>query len=208
MSLTDQNQQLSSLLNKLNILPYTAYTNIVRQIKTMLDKGADINTADDNGNTLLHLIVSNKNLRAYRAYINQSLGMNQEAKALYMLDLPTLITNYRPNPFILNKNGLTASFLAAQNNFTQENAMLLSYENLYQATQNASSFQAISTILAEQCYKKREEIVSLGGENVIVERYQATHHQPEAVLIAHSKLKQMDTLLSQQIHLGIHQKND
>ncbi len=168
MSLSDQNQQLKSFLNKLDILPYTKYASIVRQIKVALDNGADINTPDDNGNTLLHITASNKNLKAYRAYINQTLAINKEAKSLYTIDISTLIADYKPNPFILNKNGLTASVLAAQNNFSQENALLLSYEKLYHAT----------------------------------------NHQSKEVLIAHSKLKQMNTHLNQQIQLGTRQKND
>ena len=131
----EQKQTLTSKfhdeLEKINSNPYTQIAQNIHNIKQLLYKGADINSKDSNGDTLLHIIVSSKELKTYNAYIAHNLQVNPSEKTKYLLDLSTVLSDNLPNPFIKNKDGMTALDIAIKKQLKNEIKTLTAYENAY-----------------------------------------------------------------------------
>lgn len=197
-------KKLKSLLEELKNLPYTKCAPFVLEIKKALQEGANIDTQDQEGDTLLH-IAGTKNIKAYNAYINLTLSIDNKKQELYSLDIPTLVSSYKPNPFIKNNKGFTPSFVAASHNSTAECQMLLAYENAIQAEENGNAFQALNNILQGQQYKKVEQVVQMGDDSGIIERYHTTDHQPHSVIVAREKLDSIAKKLQGEIKRGTRQ---
>jgi len=197
-----ENALLKAALEEFETKPYTECANAIFEIKKALQKGADVNQQDENGNTLLHIVAGSKKIRSYNAYIHMTLEQNPQLKEQYTLDLATVVSNYKPNPFIKNNQGFTASFVAAMNNYTKESQMLLAYESACQAQANSAAFKAMSDIIQGQQYKKVEQIVQMGKESGIIERYHATDHQPQKVISAKQTLEQLSASLQGEISRG------
>ena len=121
-------------------------SKIIPDIKELLHQGADVNTQDHDGNTLLHYIAS------YNIFSELVREQNQSGNYDNVLDLPTLVSYFKPNPFIKNNFGFTASFLAACNENSKEHAMLLSYENAYSASKIGLALANISRIQVHTKY--------------------------------------------------------
>lgn len=110
----------------------------VEKIKEMLAKGCDVDGKDKNGNTLLHLVAVNGNIRMYNTV--QEGEYNMPAKKF---DAEYLIQNFSPNPLIKNNEGLTPAMLAAKHKQTSLWQMLSSYEQSFVATQIGSIMKEI-----------------------------------------------------------------
>ena len=141
-------EELTALLQKeikkTYLYPYTKLSPTILNIKQLLIKGADINSLDENSNTLLHHVISSHTIKAYNAYIKENLHANPLEKTKHLLDLSTLLSNYLPNPFIKNKEGKTALDLATDNNLKKEAKTLVAYENAYSAFINEKQVNFIS----------------------------------------------------------------
>ena len=196
------NALLKAALKEFDDKPYTECETAVSNIKTALKNGADVNLQDKNGNTLLHIVAGSKKIKTYNAYIHMTLETHAKFKEEYTLDLPLLIGQYNPNPFIKNNQGLTASFVAAMNDLKKESQMVIAYESAYKAKAHSEAFKAMSDIIQGQQYKKVEQVVQLGNDSGIIERYHATDHQPQIVVSAKQKLKAISSALQGEIMRG------
>lgn len=131
----EQNNNTNILLQKeistIQSNPYTKIASHILNIKKLLEKGANINTTDTNGDTLLHKLVSSPTIQAYNSYIKHNLTVNPVEKTKYLLDLSSILSTYLPNPFITNKKGETALSLAQKQNKKTDEKILIAYENAY-----------------------------------------------------------------------------
>lgn len=145
---TTNKEELTSLLQKeikkIYFYPYTKLSPTILKIKTLLSKGADINSQDEKGNTLLHHIVASNQLKAYNAYIKENLPVNPLEKTKHLLDLSTVLSSYLPNPFIQNKTQETAFDLATKKNSKRERQTLSTYENAYSSFISEKQINLIS----------------------------------------------------------------
>lgn len=189
------NALLKKGLEEFEEQPYTACANAVVDIKKALQMGADINIKDKDGNTLLHIVAGSKKVKTYNAYIHMTLETHDKFREEYSLDLANIISKYKPNPFVKNNQGFTPSFVAAMNNQTKESQMLLSYESSCNAHANSEAFKAMGDIIQGQQYKKVEQVVQMGGDAGIIERYHATDHQPQKVVSAKATLNAISLAL-------------
>lgn len=102
---------------------------IIQTIRDLLLSGAKIDTKNKNGDTYLHLLTSSTPLKEFmKAEREKSVNGLTEL----VLDLPIVISWFKPNPFVTNNQGFTASFMAAFYQDMPAHGMLTSYENLYQ----------------------------------------------------------------------------
>ncbi len=121
-------------------------SNLLPEIKELLAQGADVNHKDLYGNTLLHLVAS------HTVFSNLSQEQSRQNQYENVLDVPTIISWFKPNPFVKDNTGLTASFLAAYYGNTKEHAMLLSYENAYSAAKIGLALLNISKVQVHTRY--------------------------------------------------------
>ena len=194
----EANDLLKKGLEEFEDKPYTSCSGAVADIKKALKMGADINVQNNNGNTLLHLVAGSKKAKTYNAYIHMTLETHDKFRAEYSLDLANIISQHKPNPFVKNKQGFTPSFVAAMNNLTAECQMLLAYENSCSALAHSEAFKAMGDIIQGQQYKKVEQIVQMGDDTGIIERYHATDHQPQKVVSAKARLNAISLALKGQ----------
>lgn len=136
--------QLQKEIKKTYLNPYTKLFPTILNIKNLLAKGANINSTDENSNTLLHHIISSHTIKAYNAYVKENLQANPIEKTKYLLDLSTVLSSYLPNPFIKNKEGKTAFDLATDNRLKKEAKTLAAYENAYSSFVNEKQINFIS----------------------------------------------------------------
>lgn len=216
---TPLNQELKKLLHQINDRPYTSLSIVSTQIQTLLKEGADINTQDDNGNTLLHLAVSSKNLTTFNAYIKETFKTNPETLKEITLDINKIISLYQPNPFVTNNEGYTPAMLSAKllqesadyvatsmrnlfkNKYLSDSHLLLAYENKFQSRATALAIENINTMAQGLCYKKVEKVVVEAGESMIIERYQPSDHQPRAIVQAKERTYKIAQALQGKQHL-------
>ena len=194
----EANDLLKKGLEEFEDQPYTCCSDAVADIKKALKMGADINVQNNNGNTLLHLVAGSKKVKTYNAYIHMTLETHDKFRAEYSLDLANIISQHKPNPFVKNKQGFTPSFVAAMNNLTAESQMLLAYENSCSALAHSEAFKAMGDIIQGQQYKKVEQIVQMGDDTGIIERYHAADHQPQKVVSAKARLNAISLALKGQ----------
>ena len=156
-------EELTTLLQKeikkTHLYPYTKLFPIILNIKQLLIKGADINSTDENSNTLLHHIISSHTIKAYNAYIKENLHANPLEKTKHLLDLSTVLSNYLPNPFIKNKEGKTALDLATDKHLKKEAKTLVAYENAYSSFINEKQVNLISYSLHPAFILNRKNII-------------------------------------------------
>lgn len=137
-------KKLQKEIEEIHQNPYTRLFQNILNIKQLLSKGADINSQDNEGNTLLHHVVSSNSLKAYNAYIKETLSINPPEKAKYLLDLSTILSTYLPNPFIKNIQGETPlSLTQKKKNKTDEN-ILIAYENAYSSFESEKQMSFIT----------------------------------------------------------------
>ncbi len=140
-------KELTSLLQKeiseVHFYPYSKISSNILNIKNLLSKGADINSTDSHGDTLLHHIVSSKTIKAYNAYIKETLHVNPIEKTNYLLDLSTILSTNHPDPFIKNKDGKTPLDIVLEKKLTREAKILIAYENAYSAFVNEKQINTI-----------------------------------------------------------------
>ncbi len=194
----EANALLKKGLEEFEDKPYTSCSGAVADIKKALKMGADINVQNNNGNTLLHLVAGSKKVKTYNAYIHMTLETHDKFRAEYSLDLANIISQHKPNPFVKNKQGFTPSFVAAMHNHQQESQMLLAYESACNALAHSEAFKAMGDIIQGQQYKKVEQIVQMGDDSGIIERYHATDHQPQKVVSAKARLNAISLALKGQ----------
>ena len=170
---------------------------IIGNIKSLLARGADVNTQSKTGKTLLHLFVA-KQLVAYQDHLNHPPKFIRPAyQDIEKASLISFIATRHPNPFIKDNDGCTPSLLAAQNGETKSHQILVSYENSYQASCIAEAISSLSEIMQGIHYKKAEELVQAeDSQEYIIERYHPTTHQPQSVVQANEHLGRIIKQLS------------
>lgn len=176
---------------------------IIGNIKSLLARGADVNTQSKTGKTLLHLFVA-KQLVAYQDHLNHPPKFIRPSyQDIEKTSLISFIATRQPNPFIKDNDGCTPSLLAAQNGETKSHQILVSYENSYQAGRIAEAISSLGEIMQGIHYKKAEELVQAeNSQEYIIERYHPTDHQPKNVVSARSNLARIIFELSGQRQNG------
>lgn len=121
-------------------------SNLIPEIKKLLDEYKIIDMADAYGNTLLHYVASSEGF---------DILAQQERKAgnfTHVLDIPAIVMSYKPNPLMKDASGFTPSFLAAYYNNEKAYRFLQSYENSYTAGKISRAIQALSAMQQEAEY--------------------------------------------------------
>lgn len=127
-------QQLGNAATKEEIVE----ANLIPEIKDLLSQGVSVDTKDLTGYTLLHYLALSKPTK--------ELAEENRATSNYdlILDIPSVVSWYKPNPFIKDSFGYTASFLAAYTEDTKGYQMLLSYESSYATARTASAIEHLT----------------------------------------------------------------
>ena len=115
----------------------------VPALKDLLEKGQDVNSKDEKGNTLLHYVVSNETVRTL-AEEGRKTG-----DYTHVIDVPFMIASYQKklNPFVMDENGFTPSCLAAYYGNTKDHGMLLSLESAVNHRRNMIGLYALSQMM-------------------------------------------------------------
>ncbi len=147
-------QQLGSCATKDEILSQ----NLIVDIKNLITQGIDVNTKDLTGYTLLHYVAMSKPIKE----------LAQEGRTANefdnVLDIPVMLSWYKPNPFIKDSFGYTASFLAAYAEDTKSYQMLSAYESSYASARTAKALESISEMHIDSEYVDgRGNVISLAA---------------------------------------------
>ena len=143
MNILQQEIQNALAENSHSLIPTADFSKVAELLKTHPEL---VNSQDENGNTLLHLLI-----------------LPIKIEGLQLNDVLT----YNPNPFIKNNNGFTprmcaiqykhhkvthfAHFRPAQAEYYTD--MLSAYESTYQAKETAKTLSALFTISSLQKYQ-------------------------------------------------------
>ncbi len=147
-------QELGSCATKEEI----AQKNLISEIKDLLSQGVSVDTKDLTGYTLLHYLAFSKPVKELAEEGRSQNNFDN------VLDIPSTISWYKPNPFIKDSFGYTASFLAAYAEDTKAHQMLLSYESSYQAARTSRALESLSEMKVESAYVDgRGNYISLGS---------------------------------------------
>lgn len=156
--LTDQYklkiQQLGTCATKEEIISQ----NLIAEVKSLLSQGVCVDTKDLTGYTLLHYVAMSKPIKE----------LAQEGRAQNnfdnVLDAPILIAWYKPNPFIKDSLGYTASFIAAYSEDSKTHQMLSAYESSYHAAKTARALESLTDMYIDSQYVDgRGNVISLAA---------------------------------------------
>ena len=152
VSNNDMDFQLAKTLKEIENTPFQHILPQVNKIKALLQNGCNVNGQNENGDTLLHILVKSGQFRGHNTI---EAGDNQNPRPENVLDLAYLM-QYHPNPLIENKQGLTPAMLAAQLKQTSEWQFLTAYEQKYTAQETAqvlSAFYLMSDLYTKDVHK-------------------------------------------------------
>ncbi len=127
-------QELGSCATKEEI----AQKNLIAEIKDLLSQGVSVDTKDLTGYTLLHYLSFSKPIKELAEEGRSQNNFDN------VLDIPSVVSWYKPNPFIKDSFGYTASFLAAYAEDTKAHQMLISYESGYATARTASAIEHLT----------------------------------------------------------------
>lgn len=155
-TLTDQLPEKLDILAQKTFEELKENPQIIKEIRDIFLTRGGINTRNKNGDTYLHLLTSAAGLKEFMKAERAQNGSDSE----YILDIPIVVSWFKPNPFVQNEQGFTPSFMAAFYQDTQAHAMLTSYENMYQNKHMAETLFAMSemNILAQYHYSSSSGI--------------------------------------------------
>lgn len=145
------NIKLENVLKNIEELPFQNILPQVNEIKALLAKGCDVDGQDANGDTLLHVLVKSGQFKGHNTIES---GDNKNPRPYNVLDINYLL-QYRPNPFIENKQGLTPAMLAANKKETTAWQLLTAYEQKYAAEHTAEVLNGLF-VLAEMSLDKQD----------------------------------------------------
>ena len=122
--------------------------HIIQSVRNLLLNGAHVDTKNKNGDTYLHLLAASPALKEFMKAEREKSG--NELTEL-VLDIPIVISWFKPNPFVTNNQGFTPSFMAAFYQDMPAHGMLASYENVYQSRTISQTLYSMSqmNILAQ-----------------------------------------------------------
>ncbi|MBQ8251155.1 MAG: hypothetical protein IJY92_04500 [Alphaproteobacteria bacterium] len=147
-------QELGSCATKEEI----AQKNLIAEIKDLLSQGVSVDTKDLTGYTLLHYLAFSKPIKELAEEGRSQNNFDN------VLDIPSVVSWYKPNPFIKDSFGYTASFLAAYAEDTKAHQMLLSYESGYATARTSRAIESLVEMKIESSYVDgRGNIISLGS---------------------------------------------
>lgn len=134
------NIKIESLLEEIVQAKNHMIDSQIETIKKLLSKGCDVNGQDKNGNTLLHLVAVNGNIRMYNTV--QEGEYNRPDKKF---DVEYLVKHFDPNPLVRNHDGMTPAMLAAKHKQTAVWQFLTAYTQAFVAEQTKIALLKLSS---------------------------------------------------------------